>query len=81
MTNSIEQPDIEARLDVIETEVATIREQLATSTQETRINSDTILSLSRTTADLLQIALSNERKVNQILQYLRDRNGGSSPPA
>ncbi|MBD6620058.1 hypothetical protein GS682_32685 [Nostoc sp. B(2019)] len=81
MTNSTEQPDIEARLDVLETEVATIREQLATSTQETRINSDTILSLSRTTADLLQIALSNERKVNQILQYLRDRNGGSSPPA
>ncbi|MBW4617232.1 MAG: hypothetical protein KME21_29155 [Desmonostoc vinosum HA7617-LM4] len=80
MTNSTEQPDIEGRLDALEVEVARIRQQLENVSSETRVNSDTILSLSRTTADLLQIALSNERKVNQILQYLRDRNGGSSPP-
>ncbi|MEH2255281.1 hypothetical protein [Nostoc sp.] len=80
MTNSTEQPDIETRLNTLETEVTRIREELDNIGQSTRINSDTILSLSRTTADLLQIALSNERKVNQILQYLRDRNGGSSPP-
>jgi hypothetical protein len=80
VTNSTEQPDIEGRLDALEVEVARIRQQLENVSSETRVNSDTILSLSRTTADLLQIALSNERKVNQILQYLRDRNGGSSPP-
>jgi septation ring formation regulator EzrA len=81
MTNSTDSPNIESRLEALEEQVALIRQQLGNVEQETRINSDTILSLSRTAADLLQIALSNERKVNQILQYLRDRNGGSNPPS
>ena len=38
-------------------------------------------SLERTVGQLVESVRTNDRQIQQILQYLRDRNGGSSPPA
>lgn len=96
MTDSAAQPnDINARFEAIEGEIATIKSDLATAREENRINSSNVLSLQsvvgemvgmiatlgRATNDLRQSVQTHDRQLQQILEYLRSRNGGSSPPA
>ena len=89
MTNSALPPDdIEARLSVLEDDLDQLRNETRHARVETRGNSQRLAQLERITQELaftsavaLQIALTADRKANAILDYLRDRNGGSSPPA
>ncbi|MBR8836909.1 MAG: hypothetical protein DSM106950_23610 [Stigonema ocellatum SAG 48.90 = DSM 106950] len=38
-------------------------------------------SLERSVGQLVESVRTHDRQIQQILQYLRERNGGSSPPA
>ena len=87
MTNSALPPDdVEARLSVLEDDLDQLRNETRHARVETRGNSQRLARLERITQELaftsavaLQIALTADRKANAILEYLRDRNGGSSP--
>ena len=95
MTDSAPQPnDINTRFETIEEEIATIKSALSTARQENQINSSSILSLQstmadmagmiatlgRATNDLRQSVATISRENQRIWEYLRERNGGSSPP-
>ncbi|MGI2907696.1 hypothetical protein [Tolypothrix sp. VBCCA 56010] len=84
MTNP-DQPQDASRLDRLEQRVsetwerATINTETIAGMQESLQQLLTIaLAQQQTTANLAQSTASLERSVGQILQYLRDRNGGSS---
>jgi endonuclease III len=50
--------------------------------QQTTANlAQSTASLERSVGQLTETVRTHDRQIQQILQYLRDRNGGSSPPA
>lgn len=94
MTSADQPQDITARLDDIDTRLEELGDELDlirtiqnANRRETRANSQTAARLERTVAQLADIAREHQQALrisqqnfDRIWQYLRDRNGGSSPP-
>lgn len=86
MTNANQSDD--QRWQEMQAALARLQEEINISRSENRINSSNILSLQSVTAQALQMITTlgqtvqtHDRQIQQILQYLRDRNGGSSSPS
>ena len=94
MTSADQPQDITPRLDDIDTRLEELGDELDlirtiqnAKRRETRANSQTAAFLERTVAQLADIAREHQQALrisqqnfDRIWQYLRDRNGGSSPP-
>ena len=94
MTSADQPQDMTARLDDIDTRLEELGDELDlirtiqnANRGETRANSQTAVRLERTVAQLADIAREHQQALrisqqnfDRIWQYLRDRNGGSSPP-
>lgn len=93
MTSADQPQDITARLDDIDTRLEELGDELDlirtiqnANRRETRANSQTAARLERTVAQLADIAREHQQALrisqqnfDRIWQYLRERNGGSSP--
>jgi len=69
-------------IDVLVANISQLTENLNSLAEQTNRNINNLAE--QAAQDRQQAAIDRQRfdtRINQILEYLRDRNGGSSPPA